>query len=137
MIWTVISTLLGIGGDALKNYQEQKRLEAEMEAKVRVAEAEAKIRYLNAAQTAEIEWDKSAVDQMEKSWKDEWFVILLSIPLILGFLPFEWAQNALARGFNALEAMPDWYVVALGLAISASFGYRKLVDLVSRWRGNK
>jgi hypothetical protein len=58
------------------------------------------------------------------TWKDEWLTILFSVPLILCFLPFEWAEQAVQNGFAALESMPDWYQYTLGVIVAASFGVR-------------
>ena len=55
----------------------------------------------------------------KSSWKDEWFVIVLSIPLILAFIPG--AEGWVDRGFEQLSKAPDWYFYSLGIAISASF----------------
>ena len=44
--------------------------------------------------------------------------------LILCFLPFEWAEQAVQNGFAALESMPDWYQYTLGVIVAASFGVR-------------
>ena len=46
------------------------------------------------------------------------------VPLILCFLPFEWAERAVTNGFAALESMPDWYQYTLGVIVAASFGVR-------------
>ena len=58
----------------------------------------------------------------KSSWKDEWFVIILSIPLILCWIPG--AEGWVDRGFEQLSKAPDWYFYSLGIAISASFGIR-------------
>ena len=56
------------------------------------------------------------------SWKDEWFVIILSLPLILCWIPA--ADGWVQRGFEQLDKAPDWYFYSLGIAISASFGVK-------------
>ena len=60
----------------------------------------------------------------QNSWKDEYLVLLFSIPLILAFLPFEWADKAVANGFAALATMPDWYSYTLGVIVASSFAVR-------------
>lgn len=127
-------SIIGLGADWLKRKQETAAAQAERKDRVAEAETNARIRRLENAQDAEIEWDTEAVKQMSSSWKDEWFTVLLSIPLVLAFLPWDWAKEAVSRGFDNLEKMPEWYAISLGLAIAASFGYRKLVDAVQAWR---
>ncbi|OUU16195.1 MAG: hypothetical protein CBB97_23305, partial [Candidatus Endolissoclinum sp. TMED37] len=56
------------------------------------------------------------------SWKDEWLVILFSIPLILAFIPG--MEGVVEQGFAQLEQMPDWYQYSLGVIVAASFGVR-------------
>ena len=56
------------------------------------------------------------------SWKDEYWTIILSIPMILCFFPD--MVPHIKAGFAALKGMPDWYQNVLMLSISASFGYR-------------
>ena len=66
------------------------------------------------------------------SWKDEWITLLFSIPLILAFCG-DWGNAIVARGFASLEAMPQWYQIALGGIVSASIGMRS----VSKFFGKK
>ena len=61
-------------------------------------------------------------ENSKSSWKDEFFVIVLSIPLILAFIPG--AEGIVDRGFEQLHKAPDWYFYSLGIAISASFGVK-------------
>lgn len=126
------STLVELGRGVVDNWQKRQTLRAEHEAKLETAKVDAQIRYLEAGQKAEIDWDLLAAGQMAGSWKDEWFVWLLSVPLVLGFIPQcrEWVFE----GFKALEAMPNWYQASLGVAIASSFGYRKLVDIFTAFK---
>lgn len=78
--------------------------------------------------TGEQEWDIVQAENSGRSWKDEWFTILLSIPLILAFFPG--CVNAVREGFMVLDTMPDWYKYLLGVAVAASFGYRKIADAI-------
>lgn len=59
------------------------------------------------------------------SWKDEYWTLILSIPAIGCFVP-TWVPT-MKEGFEALETMPEWYIVAVLASIGASFGYRALV----------
>ena len=62
----------------------------------------------------------------ETSWKDEWFVILLSIPAVMAFIPG--LSGYVGMGFAELAKAPDWYLGAFGIAVAASFGFRKFAD---------
>ena len=71
--------------------------------------------------TGEIDWDLEMA-RASHHWKDEWLVILFSIPLILAFIPG--MEEVVANGFLQLEMMPEWYQYSLGLIVAASFGVR-------------
>ena len=62
----------------------------------------------------------------ENSWKDEWFVILLSIPAVMAFIPG--LSIYVGLGFDELAKAPDWYLGAFGIAVAASFGVRKFAN---------
>lgn len=132
-ILTVLTTLLGIGGSALENYQKRQQQAAENSAAIAEAETKARIAMLEKAQNAEVSWDNLAADQARTSWKDEWFTLLLSAPLILAFIG-EDGRRVVTQGFAALESMPSWYVTMLSLAVAFAFGYRKLVETITSFR---
>ena len=71
-------------------------------------------------------WENIHANNAAKSWKDEWFTILFSIPCILAFFPS--MVPVVMNGFAALDAMPEWYKGFLGAAVAASFGLRGLAN---------
>lgn len=73
-------------------------------------------------------WDEIQAANAGSSWKDEFFTIIFSIPLILAFIPG--AVPYVQAGFAVLESMPEWYKAFLGAAVAASFGMRTL----AKWR---
>jgi hypothetical protein len=80
--------------------------------------------------TGEIDWDLKMADASAASWKDEWLVILFSIPLILAFIPG--MEEIVSRGFQQLEQMPEWYQYSLGVIVAASFGVRSATKLFGK-----
>jgi hypothetical protein len=56
--------------------------------------------------TSVADWERIMAEGAKSSWKDEWFVIVLSIPLILAFIPG--AEGWVDRGFEQLSKAPDW-----------------------------
>ena len=89
-----------------------------LDGKVAANKAEATIRMKEA--TGDIDWDLAAIRATQGSWKDEYVHILFSIPLVLSFCG-EWGRGIVADGFTALAGMPQWYQIALGAIVSASF----------------
>ena len=120
MIGALIGPIANLAGTWLEGRVQTKA--AETEAKVAKSKAEAQI--MLSAATSEAEWERVMAQGSQNSWKDEWLTILFSIPLILCFLPFDWADRAVQNGFAALEAMPDWYQYTPGVIVAASFGVR-------------
>lgn len=121
MIWGLATTVLKGVVDVVKTKTETKKLLAQAEQTHVMKMAEGKIEY-----------DLQAQKNMGDSWRDEWFTILLSIPLIIVFISIfadkpEWIAK-LKEGFMTLDELPDWYIWALMAAIASSFGL-KVTDL--------
>ena len=110
MIQALIGPITELAGGWLKGKADAQAAAANL----KLVEAEAKATIMKSAATSEAEWEKLMAQGTQNSWKDEYLVLLFSIPLILSFLPFEWAKQAVTDGFAALETMPDWYSYTLG-----------------------
>ena len=91
-------------------------------------------RKINAIQN-DADWENKMADATAKSWKDEWFAILISLPL-LG-VAYSVIVNDPAviervnQGFAALDNLPNWYQYLLFLVVSASFGIKSADKLMS------
>jgi hypothetical protein len=118
MIQALIGPIASLAGTWLEGKVEKTK--AETGAKVAKAKAEAVIMEKKA--TGEIDWDLEMARGSQSSWKDEWLVILFSVPLILSFIPG--MEGVVANGFEQLDKMPDWYQYSLGVIVAASFGVR-------------
>ena len=118
MLTALIGPIANLAGTWLEGKVEKTK--AETGAKVARAKAEATIMEKKA--TGELEWDLEMARGSRSSWKDEWLVILFSVPLILAFIPG--MEGVVANGFQQLEAMPQWYQYSLGIIVAASFGVR-------------
>ena len=102
-----------------------------IEGKTAIQKAEATIRMKEA--TGEIDWDLAAMRASQSSWKDEWLTLLFSIPLVLSFCG-DWGRGIVADGFTALAGMPQWYQIALGAIVSASFATRSAGKFFNKMR---
>lgn len=120
MIGQLLGPVANLAGTWLNGKVEEKAAQN----KVKVAKAEAEAAIMVSAATSEAEWDRIMANASANSWKDEYLVLLFSIPLILSFLPFEWAKEAVTDGFTALEQMPEWYSYTLGVIVASSFAVR-------------
>lgn len=64
-------------------------------------------------------------------WKDEWLVLLISMPYIMAFIPHPLAHETATKGFKLLAEFPDWWTYTFISIVGAVFGVKKLLD----WKG--
>ena len=129
MIQALIGPLTELAGGWLKGKADAQAAAANL----KLVEAEAKAAIMKSAATSEAEWEKIMAQGSQSSWKDEYLVILYSIPLCLVFTG-DWGREVVAEGFAALETMPEWYQYTLGVIVAASFGVRSATKFFG---GNK
>ncbi len=101
------------------------------EAKLKLTEAEARSKILLSEKTSVADWERIMAQGTTNSYKDEYLVILFSIPLILSFCG-EWGRVTVAEGFVALQAMPEWYQYTLGVIVASSFAVRSATKFFKR-----
>tara|TARA_R100001015_G_C4535117_1_gene100436 strand:+ start:95 stop:469 length:375 start_codon:yes stop_codon:yes gene_type:complete len=91
-------------------------------------------RKINSIQN-DADWENKMADATGKSWKDEWFAILISLPLIgVAYSVIINDPSVIQRvneGFAALNNLPDWYQYLLFLVVSASFGIKSADKLMN------
>ena len=126
MLNLLIGPITQLAGTWLEGKVEKTK--AETGAKVARAKAEATIMEKKA--TGELDWDITMAEGSKHSLKDEWLVILFSVPLILAFIPG--MEGVVERGFAQLQQMPDWYQYSLGVIVAASFGVRSATKFFQR-----
>jgi hypothetical protein len=83
--------------------------------------------------------DATSMNAMALTWKDEYILILLSVPVIMCFIPpftisgtLYDAQAAALTGFRVLNQCPDWYKWALSGVIAAVYGLRTWKSVFKR-----
>ncbi len=133
MFMSIFGAILSPITSMLDGWQERKGAKLKHELAVAEASTAAKIKHLETSLEADIAWENTSI--RNAGWKDEWFTILLSIPMILVFVPG--MAPFVKEGFDALQAStPEWYQWAFLVAVSSSFGYKKLADLMSLRKGS-
>ena len=118
----MLQALLGPVANLAGSYLQGKADKNAAEADLKLTEAKAKAQILLSENTSVHDWERIMAQNSGSSRKDEWFVIVLSIPLILCFIPG--MEGVVHHGFQQLQQAPDWYFYSLLTAISASFGVR-------------
>tara|TARA_R110002020_G_scaffold249275_1_gene463198 strand:+ start:918 stop:1289 length:372 start_codon:yes stop_codon:yes gene_type:complete len=106
-----------LGGSYLEGQVEKTKAKAKAEAQVMVQSSK-----------SIADWETLQARNAGQSWKDEYLVILFSIPLILAFIPA--TVPYVMDGFAALEQMPDWYKYSLSVIVGASFGVRSVIGIM-------
>ena len=114
MIWkALISPVANLVGGYLNNKHEQ--AQAKHEKTLQIIQNNS-------------DWETKMAGASDRSWKDEFWTIVLAIPLFgLGWGVVVNDPTIIGRvhdSFSTLDTLPDWYQYLLFLAISASFGIR-------------
>jgi len=128
-MWSMLlKPLLGVAGDMVKGSIDV--IKTKTETKKLLAQAEQE--HIRKMAEGELEYAIQAQKSMGESWRDEWFTIILSIPLLIVFGAIffnqpDWVAK-LKEGFITLDELPDWYIWALMASIASSFGL-KVSDL--------
>lgn len=98
------------------------------------------------------DWESTMANASVTSWKDEYLLIIFSLPLIGMFVsPYidlivllytngvyldGMLAQAATEALSNLSMAPDWYVMVIFTMVGASFGVKKLTEVMSI-RGKK
>jgi len=142
----LISPLVSGVTNYFTNRQTIKAKKQERDDIVEDAKVQAKIAMLSNEQTHDIDLDLISVK--ERGWKDDVITYVLLSPVIItmfnpicaiwfGYNP-DVVNNAIKDGFTALEEMPQWMYVGLGVVFADVFGLRSMLkDFAKSKFGNK
>lgn len=122
-----IGPLLSVAGQLIGAWAKRRAARAEARVRIDAAKAEAEIKRWEALAAAEADWDTEALRQSQFSWKDEWFVALLSAPFVGSFIPG--LQDRVLKGWEYIALAPAWYQWSFLGAVCAAFGLRWLFRL--------
>lgn len=121
---TIVGKLLGgFGEEVAGYYRDRQRLKHERELEKlrgKIAYEKAKSERAERSEGRDHEWEQLSIQN--SGWKDEWVLVILSIPLVLVFVPF--TQDTILQGFAALETTPEWFRWLIMLIYTAVFGIR-------------
>ena len=111
----------------------QKRKTAKLDSDLAISQAKttANIKKIETGQTADIAWEKTSLEQ--SGWKDEYWTIVLSIPMVMCFIPG--LVVYVEKGFAVLQNTPEWYRYVIGVAIGSAFGVRQIANFMNLKKG--
>ena len=121
MWWNLIPTVFKIGADIYKNRKESELLESQAE----------KLYYEKMAK-GQIEYQKEVYNDQDKSWKDEFVLIVVCIPIIvLSYAVISDDINIKAKldlFFEYFDKFPTWYQWLIVGIFSAIYGLKPMID---------
>lgn len=121
---SLFSSLLGsVGGkvvDAVSDRGKRKHTEKLRQLEIEYAKHQVKLEAISRGQEMDNLWE---LEQIKNSgFKDEIVLFLLSIPLVLSFIPS--TVGYVEAGFAALSQTPDWYQWLILSVFAAIYGIR-------------
>lgn len=131
-LWDSAGAIFGMGKTVVEGWQERKNAQLTSDLRIVEAKTQATIKRLEVGQTADIAWENLSIEK--SGWKDEYLLILFSIPLVMCFVP-GWDKYVTA-GFESLKGTPDWYQWAIGIMVASAYGYRKIADFMALKKGD-
>lgn len=97
-------------------------------------------RKINAIQN-DANWEDKMASATDKSWKDEFWSVILSLPILAVAYSVATDNDAvierLNSAFDTLNTLPEWYQYLLFIAVSASFGLKSADKIMNLKKGKK
>lgn len=101
---------------------EVKAQDRQQERAIKQATVERQIDLIKSGLSADMSWEMEFAKQAASSWKDEYTLIVVSIPLVMAFIPG--MSQYVAAGFAAFSITPLWYQVMVQSIFYATYGMR-------------
>ncbi len=125
MWWNIIPTVFKIGADIYKNRKESELLESQAE----------RLYYEKMAK-GQIEYQREVYNDQDKSWKDEFVLIVVCIPIIvLSYAVISDDINIKAKldlFFEYFDKFPTWYQWLIVGIFSAIYGLKPTLDIFKK-----
>jgi len=86
-------------------------------------------------------WEEKMADGTKNSWKDEFWSVILSLPILAVAYSVVTDNPAVIDSLNAafdtLNSLPEWYQYLLFIAVSASFGLKSADKIMNMKKKGK
>lgn len=102
----------------------QARFEATL--KFEQAKGDRQAQLIREGLAADANWEMEFARQAANSWKDEYTLLVVSLPAIMSFVETDWINGpaVVSAGMAALASTPIWYQAMLGIMFCATVGVR-------------
>ena len=130
MILSFLGPILNLVGAPIKSYMEERTTKIKSKAKIAEAKVDAQIKRIEKTADSEVNYDVEALKQQQYSWKDEFALLVITLPFIGSFLP--WTQEYVMLGWDYVSRAPEWYSYTFIGAISASLGIRWATKMLGK-----
>ena len=124
---TIITGLLTLGKSIVGNFLQRRTKKQEHKTKMAELKQGLKEKVLTAQIESDTTIDRINTETMATSWKDDYILIIFSIPVIMGFIPG--CDVYVKAGFEALGMTPVWYQVIFIVMCLTIYGHRKLARM--------
>lgn len=126
---SILGTIVKPVTDYISRRQEIKADDRQQERALKKAMTERQIQLIEQGLAADMSWEMEFARQAQTSWKDEYILLILSMPFILCFIPenfSEWRGGAyyVTQGLAAIDTLPAWYQLLVGIHFCATIGVR-------------
>ena len=125
MWWSILPTVFKTGAEIYKNHKQSELLESEAEK-----------RYFERMARGEIEYQRDVSDQQDKTWKDEFVLIIVCIPIIvLSYAIISDDVNIKSKldlFFDYFGKFPSWYQWLIVGIFSAIYGLKPTLDIFKK-----
>lgn len=119
---SILGGLPQILADIYKQRQEIKAREREREFELQEAIHKRRVELIAQGLAADANWEMEFARQAATSWKDEYTLLVISVPAILCFIPG--MDVYVKAGFSALNETPIWYQITFLSLFLATVGIR-------------
>ena len=125
MWWNLIPTIFKTGAEIYKNHKASELLESEAER-----------RYYERMARGEIDYQRDVADQQDRSWKDEFVLIIVCIPiLVLSYAVISDDINIKTKldlFFDYFGKFPSWYQWLIVGIFGAIYGLKPSIDAFTK-----
>jgi hypothetical protein len=123
---SIVSKILGgVAGPVVDYLNERQKLRsAERLRKAELADAhhQRQVELARDGMTADANWEMEFARQAASSWKDEYTLLVVSIPLVMAFVPG--LDKYVNAGFESFASTPLWYQVMVQTMFYATVGIK-------------